>query len=124
MATVIRFSRRGSKKKPIYRIVVQHNQAPRDGKFIEHIGNFNPIKGADTLTVHRDRLEYWLSVGAQMSDSVRNTLKPKLKEWQASAPVVAKAPKAPKAPKEKKAAAPKKTASATKKAAPSKSPEA
>lgn len=125
MATVIRFSRHGSKKKPIYRIVVQHNQAPRDGKFIEHIGNFNPIKGDDTLVIQRDRLEYWLSVGAQMSDSVRNTLKPKLKEWRASAPAVEKAPKAPKAPKEKKkAAAPKKTAASSKKAAPSKSPEA
>lgn len=118
MATVIRFSRHGSKKKPIYRIVVQHNQSPRDGKFIEHIGNFNPIKGSDTLIVQRDRLEYWLSVGAQMSDSVRTTLKPKLKEWRASAPEVAKAPK------EKKAAAPKKAAGASKKAAPKKSPEA
>jgi small subunit ribosomal protein S16 len=124
MATVIRFSRHGCKKKPIYRIVVQHNRAPRDGKFIEHIGNFNPIKGSETLLVHRDRLEYWLSVGAQMSDSVRTTLKTKLKEWQASAPAVEKAPKAPKAPKEKKAAAPKKAAGASKKAAPSKSPEA
>lgn len=125
MATVIRFSRHGCKKKPIYRIVVQHNQAPRDGKFIEHIGNFNPIKGDETLVVHRDRLEYWLSVGAQMSDSVRTTLKPKLKEWQASAPMVQKAPKAPKVPKEKKSAAPKKpAASAAKKAAPRKAPEA
>lgn len=122
MATVIRFSRHGSKKKPIYRIVVQHNRAPRDGRFIEHIGNFNPIKGEETLKIERDRLEYWLSVGAQMSDSVRTTLKPKMREWNVGAGAVS-APKAPKAPKPKKEAAPKKVA-AKKKETPSKSTEA
>lgn len=105
MATVIRFSRHGSKKKPVYRMVVQNHTAPRDGRFIEHIGNLNPVKGPESLVIKRDRLEYWLSVGAQMSDSVRTTLKPKMKEWQIGnmAPKVAKAPKAPKAPKEAKA---------------------
>jgi len=82
MATVIRFSRHGCKKRPIYRMVVQHNQSPRDGKFIEHIGNMDPKKGTETLSIKRDRLEYWLSVGAQMSDSVRTALKPKMKEWR------------------------------------------
>jgi len=119
MATVIRFSRHGSKKKPIYRIVVQHNQAPRDGKFIEHIGNFNPIKGADTLRVERDRLAYWLSVGAQMSDSVRTTLKPKLKEWDLglNKPKAPKPKKEAKAPKAAKPAAAKKAASKKKETA-------
>jgi|LakMenEpi03Aug12_release.lakeMendotaPanAssembly.Ray.scaffolds.fasta_scaffold136922_3 small subunit ribosomal protein S16 len=113
MATVIRFSRHGSKKRPVYRIVVQHNRAPRDGRFIEHIGNFNPIKGESTLSIERDRLEYWLSVGAQMSDSVRSTLKPKLVEWKgatAGTPAPKAAPK--KAPAAKKPAAKKKETAA------------
>lgn len=80
MATVIRFARHGCKKRPYFRIVVQDKRAPRDGKFIEHIGAFNPVKGESTVTVERDRLQYWLSVGAQMSDSVRNTLKSKMAE--------------------------------------------
>lgn len=120
MATVIRFSRHGSKKRPVYRIVVQHHTAPRDGRFIEHIGNFNPIKGGDSLSVERDRLMYWLSVGAQMSDSVRTTLKSKLKEWTAGipnqpTPKKVKAEAADK-PVAKKAAAPKKPASRKKEA--------
>jgi len=116
MATVIRFSRHGSKKKPVYRIVVQNHTAPRDGRFIEHIGNFNPIKGEESLRVERDRLMYWLSVGAQMSDSVRNTLKPKLKEWSAGVTTEA-APKKTKAaaPSDKAVAAPKKKPTAARK---------
>ena len=73
MATVIRFSRHGTKKKPYFRLVVQNKTAPRDGRFIEHIGSFTPQKG--DLKVERDRLEYWLSVGAKLSDSVKNRLK-------------------------------------------------
>jgi len=121
MATVIRFSRHGSKKRPVYRIVVQHHAAPRDGRFIEHIGNFNPIKGGDSLIVERDRLMYWLSVGAQMSDSVRTTLKTKLKEWTVAVPTQP-TPKKVKAapadkPVEKKAPAAKKPAAKKKETA-------
>lgn len=75
MATVIRFSRHGSKKRPFYRIVVQNSQAPRDGKFIEHIGHYDPVKGMSSLKVENERLNYWLGVGAQMSDSVRTCLR-------------------------------------------------
>ena len=87
MATVIRFARHGTKKKPYFRMVVQDQRSPRDGRFVEHIGAYDPIKGDASLTVKRDRLEYWLSTGAQLSDSVRTRLKIVMKQWAAAAPV-------------------------------------
>lgn len=99
MATVIRFARHGTKKKPYYRIVVQDKTSPRDGKFIEHIGAFEPLKN-DALSVVRDRLEYWLSTGAQMSTSVKNRLRTLRKQWATGASPEAAAPvKATKATK-------------------------
>lgn len=82
MATVIRFARHGSKKRPFFRIVVQEHRSPRDGRFIEKLGYFIPQKGVASLHVSRPRLEYWLSCGAQMSTSVKNRLKTKIKEWK------------------------------------------
>lgn len=99
MATVIRFARHGTKKKPFFRIVVQDHRAPRDGKFIENIGYFNPLKGLETLSIERERLSYWLGVGAQMSSSVANRVKVKLKELQAATPGETPAAPAPKASK-------------------------
>lgn len=58
---------------------MQDHHSPRDGRFIENLGSFEPRKGGDSIQVKRSRLEYWLSVGAQMSDSVRNRLKKTLK---------------------------------------------
>lgn len=84
MATVIRFARHGTKKKPYYRIVVQNQTAPRDGKFIEHIGSFDPLKGDEAIQVERARLEYWLGTGAQMSDSVKNRVKGLRKQWESA----------------------------------------
>ena len=81
MATVIRFARHGTKKKPYFRIVVQDKRSPRDGRFIEHIGAFDPIKESP-VSIERDRLMYWIGAGAQMSESVRNRLMLKMKEWQ------------------------------------------
>jgi small subunit ribosomal protein S16 len=75
MATVIRFARHGTKKKPYFRIVVQDQRSPRDGRFVEHIGAYDPVKGDTSLSVKRDRLLYWLGSGAQMSDSVRTRLR-------------------------------------------------
>lgn len=107
MATVIRFARHGTKKKPYFRMVVQDQRSPRDGRFVEHIGAYDPIKGDASLTVKRDRLEYWLSTGAQLSDSVRTRLKGVMKQLAAAAPVEAvaadKPAKAPKAAKPAKA---------------------
>ena len=109
MATVIRFSRHGTKKRPYYRIVVQDKTAPRDGKFIEHIGAFDPLK--TSLNVERARLEYWLSVGAKMSDTVASTVKPLMKTWGTTAAGIEAAP-APKKAAAKKTAAKKPSAEA------------
>jgi small subunit ribosomal protein S16 len=84
MATVIRFSRHGSKKRPYFRIVVQDSRSPRDGRFIEHIGAYNPVVGASSLSVKRERLEYWLSTGAQLSTSVKNAVRGKFAESKKS----------------------------------------
>ena len=100
MATVIRFSRHGTKKRPYFRVVVQDGRKPRDGRFIEHIGSFNPVKGEDSFQIEKDRLEYWLSCGAQLSDSVKNRLRPFLRR---TVPVQ-EGPPVP-TPKPKKAAA-------------------
>ncbi len=101
MATVIRFARHGTKKKPYFRIVVQNKTAARDGRFIEHIGSFNPVKEG-SVAVERDRLEYWLGTGAVMSDSVKNRVKILQKQWQGASP--ATAPTAPPPKKAKQAA--------------------
>ncbi len=75
--TVIRFARHGAKKRPVFRIVVQNKTSPRDGRFIEHIGNFTPTLADPeaAMTVDKARLQYWLSVGAQASSSVRTHLR-------------------------------------------------
>jgi small subunit ribosomal protein S16 len=109
MATVIRFARHGTKKKPFYKIVVQDQRSPRDGRFIEKIGSFDPgAKG--TLNLSRERMEYWISTGAQMSDSVKKRVRVQLREWAGVATTGAAATTtaaAPKAPAGKKSAAPK-----------------
>jgi len=71
----IRLSRRGKKKQPTYRVVVADARAPRDGKFIEIIGNYNPVRQPKVLNIDVDRARYWLSVGAQPSDTVAYLLK-------------------------------------------------
>lgn len=79
--TVIRFARHGTKKRPVFRIVVQDKTAPRDGRFIEHLGNFLPQARENTaIVVDRPRLQYWLNVGAQPSQSVRSHLRAMLAE--------------------------------------------
>jgi small subunit ribosomal protein S16 len=65
----------GAKKKPFYRIVVAHKEAPRDGRFIEVIGTYNPLTEPETVNVDSDRVTYWLGVGAQPSDSVARMLR-------------------------------------------------
>jgi small subunit ribosomal protein S16 len=66
----IRLRRMGAKKKPIYRIVVAHKESPRDGRFIEVIGTYDPRTEPETVNLVTDRVLHWLSVGAQPSDSV------------------------------------------------------
>lgn len=62
--------RRGKNKKPTYRVVVADSRSPRDGKFIEIIGHYNPVQQPKLLNIKTDRARYWLSVGAQPSDTV------------------------------------------------------
>lgn len=73
MAVAIRLSRGGAKKRPYYRIVVSDSRAPRDGKYLEQIGTYNPLLAKDNperVKLDEDRARHWLSVGAQPSDRV------------------------------------------------------
>ncbi len=71
----IRLRRVGRKKQPSYRIVVAESTAPRDGKFVEVVGFYNPRTQPETITVKEERVLYWLSVGAQPSESTARLLK-------------------------------------------------
>lgn len=71
----IRLRRTGAKKQPSYRVVVADSRSPRDGRFIEIIGHYNPRTEPATINIQEDRALYWLSVGAQMSDPVERLLK-------------------------------------------------
>ena len=69
--TTIRLTRMGRKKKPFYRIVVTDSRKRRDGGWIESIGHYNPMIEEDKVKFDSERLDYWLGVGAQMSDRVK-----------------------------------------------------
>ncbi len=71
----IRLRRTGKTKQPSYRLVITDSRSPRDGKFIEIIGHYNPIRDPKVLEVKNDRARYWLGVGAQPSDTVVRLLK-------------------------------------------------
>jgi small subunit ribosomal protein S16 len=71
----IRLRRVGRKKSPIYRIVVADSQSPRDGRFIEIIGNYSPRQGDRAIDLKTERANYWLDNGAQPSDTVRSLLR-------------------------------------------------
>ncbi len=75
MAVRIRLRRVGRKKNPEYRIVVAESTSPRDGRFIERIGEYHPRRQEAGLNVNTERALYWLSVGAQPSDTVRSLLR-------------------------------------------------
>ncbi len=134
MAVVIRLRRMGAKKDPKFRIVVAESKSPRDGRFVDEIGHYNPQPKEAVLKVDGDRARYWLSVGATPSDQVRSLFKKAgiampvratRKKVKKEKPAAAKAKKglskratAKKARVAAKAAAPKKAAKkATKKAA-------
>ena len=75
MAVKIRLRRAGRKKSPTYRIVVADSRSPRDGKFIEIIGQYAPRTGEQALNLQNDRVNYWLDSGAQPTDTVRSLLR-------------------------------------------------
>ncbi len=71
----IRLRRTGAKKKPSYRVVVADSRTPRDGRFIEIVGHYNPRTEPVTFHIQEDRVLHWLSVGAQPTETVQNLLK-------------------------------------------------
>ena len=75
MAVKIRLRRIGRKKAPVYRIVVADSKSPRDGKFIEIIGQYAPRLTEGALNVNAERATYWMNVGAQPTDTVRSLLR-------------------------------------------------
>jgi small subunit ribosomal protein S16 len=75
MAVKIRLARHGAKKKPYYRIVVTDSESPRDGRFLESVGTYDPKQSAAKLTVKPERVRYWMQKGATPTDTVRTLLK-------------------------------------------------
>jgi small subunit ribosomal protein S16 len=75
MAVKIRLRRTGRKKQPTFRIVIADSQSPRDGKFIEVIGQYMPRQGEHALNLKTDRVHHWLDNGAQPTDTVRSLLR-------------------------------------------------
>lgn len=75
MAVKIRLKRMGSNKKPFYRIVVADSRSPRDGKFIEEIGYYNPVSQPKQIKINDEKAVKWLSNGAQPTDTVKTLLK-------------------------------------------------
>ena len=109
MAVSIRLRREGARNRPYYKVVVADSRSPRDGKFIEIIGTYDPKKPDHNSTLKLDRIDHWISKGAQPSDTVRSLIKKNKKQTtavpaeaapaespaeEASAPV-AEAPAAP-----------------------------
>ncbi len=77
MSVSLRLSRGGSKKRPYYKVVVSNSRAPRDGKYLEQVGTYNPLLAkddADRVRLVEDRVKYWLGVGAQPTDRVARLL--------------------------------------------------
>ena len=77
MAVKLRLTRVGSKKNPVYRVVAADSRSPRDGKFLEIVGRYNPQPDPSTIELDEDRIKDWLSKGAQPSETVQRLLKAK-----------------------------------------------
>src|SRR3954468_22077013 len=92
MAVSIRLRREGAKNRPYYKIVVADSRSPRDGKFIEIIGNYDPKKPGHNSTLNVARAEYWIDRGAQPSDTVRSLIKKSKKQAANAAPPAEAAP--------------------------------
>jgi len=74
MSVKIRLARYGSKKRPFYRIVAADIENPRDGRFLEILGTYNPLKDPAEVTLQTERVQYWLDQGALPTDTVNNIL--------------------------------------------------
>ncbi|AOY58083.1 MULTISPECIES: 30S ribosomal protein S16 [Desulfococcus] len=75
MSVKIRLARHGAKKRPFYRIVVANIESPRDGRFLEVVGTYNPLPDPAEVNLKGDRVKYWMAQGAEPTDTVRNLLK-------------------------------------------------
>ena len=75
MAVKIRLARHGAKKRPFYRIVVADSESPRDGKFLENVGTYNPLVDPVEVFLKKERIKYWMDQGAKPSDTVKSLLK-------------------------------------------------
>jgi small subunit ribosomal protein S16 len=75
MATRIRLTRHGSKKRPFYRVVAASTEAPRDGRFIEQLGHYDPTQNPPIVKLHLDKLEAWIRRGARPSDTVNRLMR-------------------------------------------------
>lgn len=75
MAVSIRLRREGAKNRPYYKVVVADSRSPRDGKFIEVLGTYDPKRSGHNSSLNVERAEYWVSKGAQPSDTVRSLIK-------------------------------------------------
>jgi small subunit ribosomal protein S16 len=91
MAVSIRLRREGALNRPYYKVVVADSRSPRDGKFIEIIGTYDPKKTGHNSTLKLDRIDHWISKGAQPSDTVRSLIK-KNRKQATNAPAEAAAP--------------------------------
>lgn len=80
MAVKIRLARHGAKKRPYYRIVVANSRAPRDGKFIEEVGRYNPLTDPATIKFDMEKVDAWIKNGAQPTDTVARLLETARKE--------------------------------------------
>ena len=75
MAVRIRLARMGAKKRPFYRVVAADSEAPRDGKFLEILGSYDPMKDPALITVQKEKVDSWIEKGATVTESARAILK-------------------------------------------------
>lgn len=75
MAVKIRLARHGAKKNPFYRIVVADTESPRDGRYLEAVGTYDPVADPAKVALKSERIKYWINQGARPTDTVKNLLK-------------------------------------------------
>ncbi|MGD9083136.1 MAG: 30S ribosomal protein S16 [Desulfobacterales bacterium] len=75
MSVKIRLARHGAKKKPFYRIVIADSESPRDGKFLENVGTYNPLADPVEVSLKQERIKHWIGQGAIPTDTVKSLLK-------------------------------------------------
>jgi small subunit ribosomal protein S16 len=75
MSVKIRLARHGAKKRPFYRIVIADSESPRDGKFLENVGTYDPVADPAKVSLKQERIKHWIGQGAIPTDTVKNLLK-------------------------------------------------